>query len=146
MFGIFKKLKGAGTEIANKSVKAENKDLMEACVGAVTLVAYADGELEDSEVSAIQKLLGSAKQLKVFGAEVNQEFDRLCTRFEAGYRAGRLEVMKEIKDCAGNKGEAEIILVLAIEVAFADGELEPDEERELGKIAQALNLKVDDYI
>jgi len=146
MFGIFRKLKGAGAAISDKAVKAENKDLMEACVGACTLIAFADGELEDEEIEATQKLLGSAKQLAAFGDEVNKEFDRLCTRFEAGYRVGRLEVMKEIKDCAGNKEEAETILVLAIEVAFADGELEPDEEKELEKIANALNLKVEDYI
>jgi len=146
MFGMFKKLKGASAEIANKSVKAENKDLMEAAVGAVTLIAYADGELEDSEITAINNLLSTTKQLAVFGNEVNTEFDRLCTRFESGYRMGRLEVMKEIADVKGNKEEAEIVLVIAIEVAFADGELEPEEQKELEVIAGKLGLRLSDYI
>ncbi len=146
MFGMFKKLKGAGAEIANKSIKAENKDLMEACVGAVALMAYADGELEDSEVKAINDLLSTTKQLEPFGNQVNVEFDRLCKRFESGYRMGRLEVMKEIADVKGNKEEAEIVLVLAIEIAFADGELEPEEEKELETIAGKLGLRLTDYI
>lgn len=146
MFGMFKKLKGAGAEIAEKSVKAENKDLMEAMVGGVALMAFADGELEDSEITAINALLGSTKQLEVFGNDVNVEFDRLCKKFESGYRMGRLEVMKEISDVKGNKEEAEMVLVICIEVAYADGELEPDEEKELNTIAGKLGLRLADYI
>lgn len=146
MFGMFKKLKGAGAEIAKKQVEASNKDLMEAAVGAVALLAYADGELEESETKAINDLLSTTKQLEVFGNAVNVEFDRLCKRLEAGYRMGRLEVLKEIEDVKSNKDEAEMVLVLAIEIAYADGELEPEEEKELNTIAQKLGLRISDYI
>jgi len=146
MFGFIKKLKGAGADLANKSVKAENKDLMEAMVGAAALIAYADGELEDSEITAIDGLLKNSKALAVFGNEPSQEFDRLCTVLNSGYRMGRLEVMKEIDDCKGNKDEAEMVLVMAIEVAFADGECEPEETKELEAIANKLGLRLTDYM
>ena len=146
MFGFMKKLKGKGAEIASKSVKADRKDLMEAAVGIVALVAYADGELEESEVSAIQKLLASTESLKVFGDEVNKQFDKYCARLEAGVRMGRLEIMREISDVKNIKEDAETVLVLGIEVAFADGELEPEEEKVLNDIAGKLGLRLSDYI
>jgi len=146
MFGFMKKLKGAGTELANKSVKAENKDLMEAMVGAATLIAYADGELEDEEITAIAGIIENSKALEAFGTEPMQEFDKLCKVFESGYRMGRLNTMREIADVKDNKEDSEMVLVMAIEVAFADGECEPAEEKELKTIAQKLGLKLDDYI
>ncbi len=146
MFGFMKVLKGTAQELGKKSVQAENKDLMEAMVGCATLIAYADGELGDEEVSAIKKLLDNSVALKAFGAKPMQEFDRLCNVMEAGLRMGRLEVMKEIKDVAGNREEAEMVLVMGIEVAFADGDYEDEEKAELEKIAKALNLTLADYI
>lgn len=146
MFGFMKKLKSASTELANKAVKAENKDLMEAMVCAAALIAYADGELEDEEVAKIQQILSSSKALEAFGSEPETFFDKQCTVLEASYRMGRLTVMKEIADCKGNQDEAEMVLIMAIEVAFADGEMEPEEEKELNAIANKLGLKLADYI
>jgi len=146
MFGFLKKMNKAGAAISEKAVKAENKDLMEAMVGAAALIAYADGELEDSEISAIDGLLKNSKALAAFGTEPAQEFDRLCTVLAAGYRMGRLEVMKEIEDCKGNKDESEMVMIMAIEVAYADGECEPEETVELEKIAGKLGLRLADYM
>ena len=146
MFGFLKKLKGTAKELGEKSIKAENKDLMEAMVGCACLIAYADGELEEAEITTITALLENSQALKLFGNEPQQEFDRLCNIMEAGYRMGRLNVMKEIADVAGNKEEAEMVLVMGIEVAFADGDYEPEEKKELEAIAKKLNLKLDDYI
>ena len=146
MFGFLKKVKGAGAELAKKSVKAENKDLMEAMVCAAALIAYADGELEDEEVTKISQILDSSAALEAFGTEPAQFFDKQCAALEASYRMGRLTVMKEIEDVKGNKEEAEMVLIMAIEVAFADGEMEPDEDKELKVIASKLGLKLDEYI
>ncbi len=146
MFGFMKKLKGASKELANKSVKAENKDLMEALVCAAALMAYADGELEDEEVEKIGQILDNSKALEAFGTEPAQFFDAQCKILDASYRMGRLTVMKEIADCKSNKDEAEMVLIMAIEVAFADGEMEPEEEKELNAIAGKLGLRLSDYL
>ncbi len=146
MFGLFKKAQGAAAAVAEKSLKAENKDLMEAAVGAVALLAYADGELEVSELKAINDLLSTTKTLAVFGNEVNKEFDRLCKRFESGYRMGRLETLREIEDIKSNKQDAETVLVIAIEIVFADGTVEPAEQKELEVIANKLGLRLSDYM
>ena len=146
MFGMFKKLKTAGKDIANKQVKAENRDLMEGLVCAAALIAYADGELEDEEVTKISQILDTSKALEAFGTEPAQFFDKQCKVLDSSYRMGRLGVMKEIEDCKGNKDEAEMVLIMAIEVAFADGEMEPEEEKELGAIAGKLGLRLQDYL
>ena len=146
MFGFMKKLTGAGEALKEKSIKAENKDLMEAMVGAATLIAYADGELEDEEIAAIDGIISNSKALQAFGNEPSAEFDRLCKVMDSGYRMGRLGAMKEISDCKNNKEDAEMVLVMAIEVAFADGEMEPEEEKELNAIAQKLGLRLQDYV
>jgi len=146
MFGFLKKMNKAGAAISEKAVKSENKDLMEAMVGAAALIGYADGSLDDSEISAIDGLLKNSKALQVFGNEPAQEFDRLCQVLSAGYRMGRLEVMKEISDCKGNKDEAEMVLVMAIEVAYADGDCDDKETKELEAIAGKLGLRLSDYM
>jgi len=146
MFGFLKKVKGAGAELAKKSVKAENKDLMEAMVCAAALIAYADGELEDEEVVKISQILDNSIALEAFGTEPAQFFDKQCQTLDASYRMGRLTVMKEIADVKGNQEESEMVLIMAIEVAFADGEMEPEEEKELNAIAGKLGLKLADYI
>ena len=146
MFGFLKKVKGAGAELAKKSVQAENKDLMEAMVCAAALIAYADGELEDEEVTKISQILDSSAALSAFGTEPAQYFDKQCAALEASYRMGRLTVMKEIADVKDNKEEAEMVLIMAIEVAFADGEMEEAEDKELKVIASKLGLKLEDYI
>ena len=146
MFGFLKKVKGAGAELANKSVKAENKDLMEGMVCAAALIAYADGELEDSEITKISQILDNSKALEAFGTEPAQFFDAQCKVLDASYRMGRLTVMKEIEDCKSNKDDAEMVLIMAVEVAFADGEMEPEEEKELNAIATKLGLRLADYL
>lgn len=146
MFGFGKKAKAKANEMMEKSIKAENKDLMEAIVGAVALVAYADGELEAEEVDAIKKLLGSTKQLEPFGPETMKYFDTLCDRFENGFRVAKLEVMRELADIKSDREDAEITLVTAIEIAYADGELEPEEEKVLEKIADQIGLRLSDYL
>lgn len=146
MFGFLKTMKGAGKALAEKSVKAENKDLMEAMVCAAALIAYADGDLGDDEVVKISAILDSSHALVAFGTEPAQFFDKQCKALESSYRMGRLTVMKEIEDVKGNKEEAEMVLIMAIEVAYADGECDADEDKELKAIAGKLGLKLEDYI
>ena len=119
---------------------------MEAMVCAATLIAYADQELEAEEITKITTMLNASKALEAFGSEPSQYFDSQCNAFDASYRMARLSAMKEITDVKSNKKDAEMVLVMGIEVAFADGEMEPEEDKELKAIASALGLRLSDYI
>ena len=144
MFGFMKKLKGTFANLASTSVKAENKDLMEAMVAGACLVAYADGELSSEEVSTVRSIVGSSDQLKVFGDEPMQLFDGYCDKMEASARMGKLDLLKEVSDAQGD--EKPRVLIMAIEVADADNNIDDDEMAMLKTIAGKLSLNLADFI
>lgn len=140
MFG--KKASAARTELK----KIENRDLMEAMVGGCLLVAFADGDCEDSEIKKIDELLRSNKSLEGFGSEVSSTLSRYSERLKAGYRVGRLEILREIDDVKSDQREKEDVLVAMITVAEANGEIKEVERKELDAVAQRLGLRIEDYI
>ena len=144
MFGIFKKLQGAAKELANSSVKAENKDLMEAMVAAGVLAAYADGELSSEEADAVRNILGTSTQLSAFGNEPVELFDTYCDKMEASARMGKLDLLKEVGEVDGD--DKARVLIMAIEVADADDNIDDDEKAMLKTIAKKLSLNIDDYL
>lgn len=146
--GIFDKLKGLGSKLVEAAIPADNTDLMEGMVAAGTLVAYADGDCSDDEVKTIQAILGSSTQLSAFGNAPAQYFDACCDKIEASKRMGKLDLMKEIKEvgAAGNEENSVRVLILGIEVADADNNIDEDEMKVLRDIAKALGLKLDDYL
>ena len=66
-------------------------------------------------------------------------------RLKAGYRVGRMEILREIQDVKGDQREKEDVLLAMLTVAEADGEIAPEEEKELNAVAQALGLRLSDY-
>lgn len=147
MFGSFlNKLKDAAKGIATTAVKADNKDLMEAMVAGAVLVAYVDGELEAEEVAKCKAIIGASSQLSAFGDEPMSVFDKYCDKVEASKRMGKLDLMKEISDIKGNLEGSQRVLIMAIEVADADGEIDQAEMDLLNEIAKKLDLKLSDYL
>lgn len=144
---MFKKMFGKKASEAREQLKKlENRDLMEAMVGGTLLVAFADGECEDAELKKIDELLRSSKSLEGFGSEVTATFNRYVERLKAGYRVGRLEILREIDDVKGDQREKEDVLVAMLTVAEADGEIEDAERKELENVAQRLGLRLEDYL
>ena len=143
MFGkLFgKKVSGAQAQLK----KVENRDLMQAVVGAMVLIAYADGECERSELDKIERLIAANDSLSHFGSEIQQTMDRFIEFMQAGPRLGEMKIMREIADVKNNAQEAEEVFVLAITVAEADGEIEPAEIKMLAKIGRELGLRVQDF-
>ena len=146
MFGFMKKLQGSFTELANTSIKSENKDLMEAMVASAVLVAYADGELSGEEMDKTRKIIESTAQLTVFGQEPMQVFDRLCDKMEASKRQGKFDLLKEVSEVQSGSEDAARVLIMAIEVADASGSIEGTEMDSLKLIAGKLGLKLEQFI
>ena len=126
--------------------KLENRDLMEAVIGGCLLIVFADGEAEDTELKKLDGLVRSNKSLEHFGVELTDTINRFTQRLQAGYRVARNDIMREIEQCKGNRQEAEDILLNMIEIAFADGECEPQEQKELETVAERLGLRLSDYV
>ncbi|QVW56150.1 hypothetical protein pEaSNUABM6_00006 [Erwinia phage pEa_SNUABM_6] len=140
MFGMFKKR-------ANRAVtdikKFEKRDLAQAVVNAAYLVAYADGELEASEKAKIEQVLRANPVLANFQGELNQIAATIIAQLEADIGIGRRAALREISDVKGDQRECEDVLDVAIAIAKADGEIEPEEEAVLKQIAEALGLRYD---
>jgi tellurite resistance protein TerB len=143
MFGKFfgKKVGAAKAEMK----KVENRDLMQAIVGAMVMIAYADGECERSELEKIERLIKANESLSHFGNEINTTMGRYIEYMEAGPRLGTMKIMREISEVKNNAHEAEEVFALAITIAEADGEIEPAELKVLTAIGRELGLRLQDF-
>lgn len=147
MIGNFlAKLKGGADALVNKALSSSDKDVMEAMVAAAALTAYADGDCSEEEVTVTLNILGSNTSLEVFGTEPIDLFNKYCDLIEKSKRTAKHQLMKEITDLKGDKENSIRVLIMAIEVADADNNIDEDEMKFLNTIAKELDLKVSDYI
>lgn len=67
-------------------------------------------------------------------------------RLEASFIAAQLEIMREIGDVADDRQQAEDVFANVLTIATADGEICESEYKVLESIANALNLRIEDWI
>lgn len=141
MFGFKRKAK----EIKSDLIKADNRKLLKAAVGAGIWISSADGNIEDSEVKKLEKVISSNQHLKVFGGETTSTVDEYEQLFTDSVRAGRLEVRKLLGEIASNREEAELVLVIVLDVAEANGNVGDDEQAVINEIGKLLGLDPSKY-
>lgn len=141
MFGFKRKAK----EIKTDLIKADNRKLLKAAVGAGIWISSADGNIEDSEVKKLEKVISSNQHLKVFGGETTSTVDEYEQLFTDSVRAGRLEVRKLLGEIASNREEAELVLVIVLDVAEANGNVGDDEQAVINEIGKLLGLDPSKY-
>ncbi|ATO31557.1 tellurite resistance TerB family protein [Dickeya dianthicola] len=141
-FGFGKKVAAAKVELK----KVENRDLMEAIIGGCLLVAAADGEIEKEETDKLDQLLRSNPQLSHFGNEITQVIGRFTEQLQAGFRVGRLNILRELDDVKNTAKDAEEVFVNMLTIAEADGEIEPAEQKVLEEVGRRLGLRIEDYL
>lgn len=141
MFGIGKKLFGAKREIK----KLENRDLMQAIVGGCLLVAAANGEISREEAQQIDKQIRANKALEHFGAEITKTVNLYTEQLEAGFRLGRMNILREIKDIANSPLDADEVFTNMLVVAESDGDVCEAELKVLTEVGNLLGLRLKDY-
>lgn len=138
MFGKLKeKLTGGASRLNGKT------DLLEAICASIALVASADGDLSDDEAAVgLDRLLNHETLAVAFTAtQIETAFDKQVKRVKQGM-SGRLALRREVEE-ARNKSTAddlEMLLVIAIDVAGADGDIGAKEMTALKSIGQAVGL------
>jgi len=142
MFGFKKRAKRASAEIK----KFEKRDLAQAVVNAAYLVAYADGECDALERAKIDQALRANPVLSQFANELTDITNRIVEQLETSFKIGRRAALREIEDVKGDQREAEDVLDVAVAVAEADGEIEPEEKKVLEQIAAVLGLRLENHI
>lgn len=141
MFGIFKK-KMRKTVVEVK--KMENRDAVQATIWGAYSIAYADGACEASEISVLEKTIAALPSFSPFVSEIAQMSSNIRARFEASPRSANEEAMRQLADVAGTN-DAVDVLCLCLDIADNDG-IGKEEEVQLKKIAQALQLSLDQYL
>lgn len=144
MFGKIKeKLTGGASRLNGKT------DLLEAICAATCLVGAADGELSDDEAGvAIDRLLNHETLSVAFsGTQIETAFDKQAKRIRQGM-SGKLALRREVEEAKGKSttDELEMLLVIAIDVAGADGDIGQKELDALNKIGQAIGLDPRRYL
>lgn len=142
MFGALKKAFASGA----KEIKAdysENKDFLEAVCAASALVAAADGDIEESERRKVVSIITNHSTLsKIYQQNViEQTADTMFKR--AKDSSGRQQLARELDDIktrANGAQMAEDVYLIALDIANSDGEVEPEEEVVLKKIAARLGI------
>ncbi len=141
MFGFGKKLFTAKRAVK----KLENRDLMQAIVGGCLLVAAADGEISKNEAAQIDIQIRANKALEHFGPEITATVNQFTEQLQAGFRLGRMNIMREIADIKNNPLDAEEVFVNMLTVAEGDGNISAEELKVLVEIGNQLGLRVKDF-
>lgn len=144
MFGKLKDALTGGTTRLNGKA-----DLLEGICAACVLVGAADGDLSDDEGAvALDRLMNHETLSKAFsGTQIETAFDKQAKRAKSGM-SGRLALRREVEDVKAKSSseDCEMLLVIAIDVAYADGSAGDKEKAALRTIAQAMGLSLDRYI
>jgi tellurite resistance protein TerB len=120
-------------------------DLLEAICAACALVAAADGDVDDAELEATVKAVTANENLRVAFKpnEIEACIDKMLQRASGG-RVGRMNLMKELDDIPQDDGE--MVLLSALDIAEADGNIDDDEMVVIEKIAGKFGLKASTYL
>lgn len=137
---MFGKIFGKKAEAAVQKFSGRT-DFLEAACASAALVASADGEIEDSEIDATVKAIKANKALAqgfdqmTIDKTINAMLDRA-----GGGRVGRSGLRKEVLEVAKDPEMAEAVILTALDVAEADGEIEPAEQKVLEALAKDLGV------
>lgn len=121
-------------------------DLLEAVCASAALTAAADGSIDDSEIEATIKAVTANEALNTaFDArQIEGCMQRMLDRAGGG-RVGQMNLMKELDDIAGATDDSEMVFLTALDIADADGEVDPAEQAMIEKIAKRLGLNASAY-
>lgn len=125
--------------------KLENKDLMQAIVGGCLLVAAADGEISKNESAQVDLQIRANKNLEHFGSEITSQVNLFTEQLQAGFRLGRMNIMREIAEIKNNPMDAEEVFVNMLTVAEGDGSISEPELKVLVEIGNLLGLRPKDF-
>ena len=125
-------------------------ELLEAACAACVLVGAADGDLDDGEAAvALDRLLNHDMLSKAFtGTQIESAFDKQAKRAKAGI-SGRLGLKREVEEARAKltAEDLEMVFVIAIDVASADGAIGDKKMKALRDLGQRLGgLSPDRYL
>lgn len=129
--------------LRNSLKRFRNRQFLDATMAATALVATADGEVTFSELSALDDVLESVKDLQIYdphvAVDIYRDFADLIRDDEA---AGKTSAIAAIRKISGDADAAEHVLRVAVAISKADGSLSPAEAEIITELCQVLDLPV----
>lgn len=139
---LFKNIK----KVAASWNKSSHTHLAKAVCAAGVLTSAADGSIDDKEIDSLKTIIASKETLKPFAAETGQWIDEYASMIMKSSYTGKLELMRMVQAAAADKQDAENVLMAALDVAAADGNIEDSEVAVMDKIASSLGLSLKNYM
>lgn len=144
MFGKLKeKLTGGAARMNGKT------DLLEGVCAACVMVGAADGDFSEAEAQvALDRLLNHETISVAFStAQIEQAFDKQAKRAKAGM-SGRIALTREVEDVKkkSTNEDMEMLFMIAIDVAGAEGDIGDKETVALNKIGTIIGLSLSRYL
>lgn len=126
--------------------QVQKRNVLEAIVAASLLVAASDGDISKGEVNTLNELLANNDSLKAFKPkEISDLTERYSNLLTAGYRVGKVKMLREIEDIANDENDAEEVFATAITIAEQDGDISEKELGVLREIGTKLGQRLADF-
>lgn len=143
---VKKAASGAMNSVSAELKKYQNKDVLDAMVGASVMVAAADGNIDASEKTKLLGYLKVSELTKVYPTDqVIDVFQKHSERFDFGVDIGKAEALRIIGRHRSNPDVARTIMRTVIMIANADGNFDANEKRVIQEIAKELGQNAADF-
>lgn len=124
-----------------------NKDFLKAISSACALVAYADGEVTESEKEKMKQYMTLNPDLKNYSfSEVAENFQLACNSIEFDQNIGRMEANKQIDKIKSDYEQCQKLIAVCIAIGKSDGFMDKAELGVIENIARRLNVNMRDFI
>ena len=139
---IFKKLQTTATNRFNG-----NSDFLEAICAGSALMAMADGDASDQEITLAAKSLKANKEISTAFStnEIDKCMNKMLDIAEGGGRMAKARLLKQIGDVANKDDMAEAVLYAVLDVADHGG-IDDSEMAVAQKIADTLGLDLKKFL
>lgn len=118
-----------------------NRSFLEATMAASALVAMADGEVKFSELSALDDLLESVRELQVYGPHVATDLCRdYVDAIAADAESGKARVLEAVGRIAGDDEASRLVIQMCLVISRSDGEFSESEVDAVRDLCAALRL------
>lgn len=118
-----------------------NRQFLDAAMAAAALVATADGEVTFSEMSALDELLETVRDLQIYDPHVAVDIYRdYADEIRTSPEEGRSNALDSVRRIAGDGDASELLIRVAVAISKADGALSSPEMHTIGALCTALGL------
>jgi tellurite resistance protein TerB len=120
-----------------------NRQFLEATMAAAALVATADGEVTFSEMSALDDLLETVRDLNIYDPHVAVDLYRdFADAIGKNGEAAKRDALGTVAKIAGDHDACDLLIRVAVAISKADGDLSPPEARAISDLCGVLGVPV----